>query len=123
MDVIGRLADLSVKRGVGFALLAIVMVMAGLAAFPALAFRTGAALMLLTWAALKIKALQAPHRPYKRTELWMMLEPRPALSPPRAQEIVGGALRAAFERHASYALLAAIALWACGLALSLLGFD
>lgn len=114
---------MSVKRGVGFAVLAVVVVMAGLSAYPVMALRSGATLTLLMWAVLKLKALQAPRRPYKRTEVWILLEPRPALPPLRAQEIIGGALQECFERHAGYAFKGAVTLWLLSFALRLCGIS
>jgi hypothetical protein len=113
---IERAAEHSVARGVGFGALAIALTVAGLAGYPPLALKFGAGLCLLMWAVLRLKALRAPQRPYKRTEAWLMLEPRPNLPPEVAQRLVGAALRAALERHARYALVAAVVLWLASLA-------
>ena len=72
---IERLAELSVARGCGFALIGIVTTMTGLSAEPALAFKAGGILTLLTCAVLLLKAFNALGRPYKRTEVWIMLNP------------------------------------------------
>jgi hypothetical protein len=121
MSAIERAAELSVARGVGFGALAIALVVAGLAGYPPLALRSGAALALLMWAILKLKALWAPRRPYKRTEVWLMLEQRPAWAPEVAQRLIGAALQRTLNRYARLALVAAIGLWLASLALPLLG--
>jgi hypothetical protein len=121
MSAIERAAELSVARGVGFGALAIALVVAGLAGYPPLALRSGAALTLLMWAILKLKALWAPRRPYKRTEVWLMLEQRPAWAPEVTQRLIGAALQRTLNRYARLALVAAIGLWLASLALPLLG--
>lgn len=110
-------AETSVARATGFAALGVLVTMAGLAAYPLLALRTGAALCLLAWAVLRLKAQQAPRRPYRRTEAWLLMEPRPSWPPAIAQRLVGAALERAFLRYARLALLAALGLWAASLIL------
>ena len=102
----------SVARGVGFGALAIGLVVAGLAGYPLLALRTGAALTLLMWAILRLKALRAPRHPYKRTEVWLLLDPRPDWPAEMAQRLIGGALQRTLERFARPVL--AVAPWPCG---------
>ncbi len=114
-------ATTSVARATGFAALAILVTLAGLAAYPLLALRTGAALCLLTWAVLWLKALRAPSRPYRRTEAWLLMEPQPNWSPAVAQRLVGAALEREFRRHARLAFLAALGFWIASLMLRLAG--
>ena len=121
MSEIERAAEQSVARGVGFGALAIALVVAGLAGYPPLALRSGAALALLMWAILKLKALWAPRRPYKRTEVWLMLEQRPGWPAAVTQRLIGGALQRTLNRYARFVLLVAIGLWLASLALPLLG--
>ena len=75
-----ELALLSVSRGCGFAGLAIICFMVGLAGYPEVAMESGAFLMMATAATLVVKADHAVARPYQRTELWILLahEERPA---------------------------------------------
>lgn len=122
MDELGRIeraVEVSVARGVGFGGLAILLTMAGLAGYPVLALESGAALGLLMWAVLELKALQATRRSYKKSEAWLMLDPRPALPPCRAQAIVGSALAATFRRYARRTLAGALLCWLASLALRL----
>jgi hypothetical protein len=121
MSEIERAAEQSVARGVGFGALAIALVVAGLAGYPPLALRSGAGLALLMWAVLKLKALRAPGRPYKRTEVWLMLEQRPGWPAAVTQRLIGGALQRTLDRYARFVLLVAIGLWLASLAVTLLG--
>ncbi len=122
MNEVERAAELSVARGVGFGALAIALVVAGLAGYPQLALRSGAVLALLTWAVLRLKALHAPRRPYKRTEVWLMLDPRPAWPAEMAQRVIGAALQRTLERYARFALVAAVGLWLASLLVPWLGW-
>lgn len=111
MDRIERAANLSVLRAIGFATLAIICGCAGLAAYPLTALYLAAGSTLLMAAILELKARQAPLRPYKRTEVWLLLEPRPQLPPAVAQRLVGAALERAFRRYARTAFVTSLALW------------
>lgn len=117
MDQIERAANLSVLRAIGFATLAIICGCAGLAAYPLAALRLAAGSTLLMAAILELKAQQAPLRPYKRTELWLLLEPRPQLPPAVAQQLIGAALERVFRRYARLALVASLGLWLASLVL------
>ncbi|MFZ1431395.1 MAG: hypothetical protein WAS21_32125 [Geminicoccaceae bacterium] len=111
----------SVARGVGYGALAICLVVVGLAGYPLLALKSGAALTLLMWAILRLKALRAPRQPYRRTEVWLLLEPRPDWSSEVAQRLIGGALQRTLERFARPVLAVALTLWCLSLASSFLG--
>ena len=123
MSDLERAAEHSVARGVGFGALATALVVAGLAGYPQLALKSGAALALLIWAVLRLKAMRAPRRPYKRTEVWLMLEPRPVWPADVAQRLIGITLKRTFERYARYALAAAVGLWLASLLLAASGVD
>ena len=116
MQSIEQAAERSVARGSGFAALAIGVTMSGLAFMPVLSLKTGAATALLTWAVLRLKAVRARRHPYRRTEVWLMLEPRPALSHEQAQRLIGEALERAYRHYATLALAAAIGFWLASLA-------
>lgn len=121
MTEVERAAERSIGRGVGFGALAIALTVAGLAGYPQLALRSGACLALLMWAILKLKALRAPRRPYRKTEVWLILDRRPDWSAEVAQRLIGEALRAALDRYARYVLAAALGLWLASAALPLTG--
>lgn len=115
-DPIERAAELSVQRGVGFATLAILCAALGLAAWPPVALYVAAGSALLMAAVLELKARRAPLRPYRRTEAWLLLDPRPRLPPALAQRLIGMALARAFHHYGRLALRAALLLWLAGFA-------
>lgn len=121
MDRIERAANLSVARAIGFATLAILCGCAGLAAYPSAALRLAAGSTLLMAAILELKARQAPQRPYRRTEVWLLLEPRPQLPPAVAQRLIGTALERTFRRYARSAFATSLALWLASLAVRFSG--
>lgn len=123
MHRIEQAAEQSVRRGVAFGVLAIVVTACGLAAYPVLALQVAAALTLLMWAILRLKAAWAPSRPYKRTEVWIMLEPRPALAPAEAQLLIGRTLEAKFEAYARPTIRVAVGLWGTSLLVRLAGVE
>jgi hypothetical protein len=100
---IERLAEISVARGCGFAGLAIFTFMVGLLGYPKLAFQSGGILTLIACLVLLGRGLQAPSRPYNRTEVWIMLEPGDRPRSVTAQKVIGVALREVYLRFALYA--------------------
>lgn len=119
MDRLRDCAELSVRRGVGFAVLGILSTMAGLVFDPVLATKAGAVLFGLCAGVLAWRARTAPTRPYRSTEVFLMLEERLGLSDEAAQRMIGGVLRDCYERHAVLATWAALALWVASLVLAL----
>jgi hypothetical protein len=115
MDPIARAAEQSVGRAVGFGALGIGCVVLGLAGYPVMALRAGAALTLMMAAILLLKALAAPTRPYRRTELWLLLEVPDQPPADRAQHLVGAALRRVLERYARIAAFTAAGFWLASL--------
>jgi hypothetical protein len=110
-DRIRVLAELSVRRGCGFAALAICTIMFGLFATPLIAVRTGAVLTTLTAAVLFYKGQQALGRNYRHTELWIMLDRNHGLPESYAGRIINTVLRDVYLRHADGAALIALVLW------------
>lgn len=100
-----RLAYLSVGRGVGFACIVVVMFFLAMVEDLANALRAAGFLGLLIAMVLLLKARLAPGRPYKRTELWLMLNPCDRPEPAIAQRLISTALR---EAYCYFALQAAI---------------
>lgn len=119
MDPIRRAAERSVGRGVAFSALGIACTMLGLAAYPPLALGTGAVLTLLVAAVLRLKALAAPTRPYRRTELWLLLGPGEQPPAILAQRLVGATLSRVLDRYAGRAAATAVAFWLASLLLRL----
>jgi hypothetical protein len=114
-----RAAETSVGRAVGFGALAIGCVILGLGGYPVLALRVGAACTMLMAVILLLKALQAPSRPFRRTEVWLLLDRPHWIAPQLAQRLIGGALRETFRRYAGWSAGVAIGLWLASLGWSL----
>jgi hypothetical protein len=104
-------AETSVGRAVGFAALGIGCVVLGLSSYPVLALRSGAGLSLLTAAVLYLHALRAEHRPYRRTETWLLVDWPAALPQELAQRLIGTALGRALQRYAHICAAAAVLFW------------
>ncbi len=96
LDQIETKARLSVARGCGFAALAILTFFVGLSGDMPTALKCAGLLSLLTCAVLILKAQLARARPYKHTELWIMLKPSERPQPAIAQQVIGTVLRETF---------------------------
>lgn len=90
-------------RGCGFAALGIFTLIAGLSPQMVIALKSGGFLCLVLCLALLLKAWNAPNRPYKRTELWVLLAPVERPNADIAQRIISTALRDAYLRFAMHA--------------------
>lgn len=95
-------------------------VMAGLAFDPVLALRTAAILCSMATAVLAWNGWTALHHPYRRTELWILLDRQHGLPEERAQEAIGGILRACYLRHAEFSAAVALGLWLLSIPVGLL---
>jgi hypothetical protein len=117
MHKLEQLAHFSVARGCGFGLLAIATLMVGLSGEFAIALRAGGYLCLVMCLVLISLAWRAPGAPYKRTELWIMLEPEERPHAAIAQQVIGSLLRDIYLRFAlraavlSASLLVMAVLW------------
>ncbi len=123
MDRIRQCAEVSIRRGLGFATLGTFSVMAGLAFDPPLAAKAGAILLALAACVMAWKAWNAPHRPYRATEVYIMLDGRLGLPDEAAQRTVGRILRDCYRRHAEVTAMLAGGLWVVSLLLPLLGIE
>ncbi len=117
MERIRAAANLSIGRGCFFAAMAIWTVMIGLIGNLPHALTGGAALTTITAAVLFIKAAHAPSRPYRNTELWILLDKcdRPA-SAAAAQRVLGGVLAEAYVRYGQWAMGIATFFWVAAIA-------
>jgi hypothetical protein len=120
VDRIRVAAEISIGRAVGFGALAVGTVVLGLIFEPVLALKTGGALTLLMAAILLLKSVRALSQPYRRTEVWLILDRRLGLPEDRAQRMVSQVLHATYHRYARSCLAAAVGLWLLGLAFQLL---
>jgi hypothetical protein len=93
MEKVEQLALISVSRAVGFATLAIGILMLGLSADLPNCLKAGGILTLITSLVLLMKGLRAPQRDYRRTEVWIMMNPNDRPSAAVAQGVIGKALK------------------------------
>jgi hypothetical protein len=110
MDRIEYLADFVVKRGCGFALLAIGTVMLGLSYDLMLCLKSGAILEALHGSVLGIFAYNAPRWNHRSTELWTLLNKGADLPPDYPPELLLEVLRKTYVRYAEYSGFIALAL-------------
>lgn len=110
MEKIEALAEFSVARGSGFALLAIFTTMIGLSPEPQLMLKCGAILCLMACMTLVLKAMMATSRSHRSTELWVLLKPDERPSEAVAQRVISQVLRDAYYRFALYFAMGAGAL-------------
>lgn len=110
MDRIEYLADLTVKRGCAFALLAIGTVMLGLSYDLMLCFKSGAILLALHGSVLGIFAYNAPRWNHRATELWTLLNRGADLPPGYPPELLLEVLRKTYTRYAEYSGIVALLL-------------
>lgn len=112
MERVRYLADLSIRRGCGFGLIAIGTAMTGMAGDLAMAVKGGAIMVTLMGAVLVFKALRASATNYRRTEVWIMLDKQIDGWPPhRLQQLIGGTLRERYLWHAEMTAMVAFAMW------------
>lgn len=111
MDRIRYFADLSVRRAVGFCLLAIFTVFIGLSYNWLMAFRSAAIMLSLMAAALLHCAWRAHRKDYRRREVWVMLDQWHGLPEHRAHHTISDVMRETFLRYAEHGAWAAAALW------------
>jgi hypothetical protein len=124
MDTIRELADHAIRRGLGFAALAVGLTVLALAFEPVMALRTGAVLTAAVWAFLWLSALRAPHRDIRRTELWVLLsgvpgEPLRRLLRGNPQDLLGTLLRDRLLWHADRVAMVALGFWTAALVVAL----
>ena len=102
-----EVAWVSIARACGFAALAIGTFMFGLSGDALMSFRAGGILTLITSLILLVRGLQAPTRPYKRTEVWLMLEPKDRPQAALAQTVIGETLKHTYLTFALHSALIA----------------
>jgi len=110
MDRIEYLADVIVRRGCGFALLAIGMVMLGLSYDLLLCLKSGAVLQALHGSVLGLFAYNAPRWNHRSTELWVLLNKGADLPPNYPPEQLLEVLRKTYLRYAEMAGVVTLAL-------------
>lgn len=121
MGAIENAAYISVGRACGFAGLAIFCVIFGMSFDPALAARIGGGLCVALALVLAAYAYRAPIRPYKRTELWLILAKDKRPPAVVAQRVIGNALRDTYIWFSRQSAIIAMVLLAVSLALQAFG--
>lgn len=114
------MAYLSVSRACGFACLAIFCFMIGMAGYPLVALKSGAVFMMLSAGILAVKAQRSSLKPYRRTELWVLLAPEERPDPRFAQQVIGLTLRDIFFRFSGYFAMAGLCCFAVAMAVQLI---
>lgn len=97
------LARISVARACGFAMIGLATVVIGLSNRLEIAFAVGGCICLIACLILALKAMYADRRPYKKTEVWLMLDPAYRPHAEYAQRVISIARRDAFLHFAHYA--------------------
>jgi hypothetical protein len=120
IERIEQAAQLSVARACGFAAIAIVTFMIGFASSPALCFKSGGIMMLMTTAVLLLKASWVAKQPYKTTEVWLLLRQEDRPNEATAQQIISGVLRDIYLTFAR--ITAGLAAFMLGLSFTILLF-
>ncbi len=121
LDQIKEAADLSIRRGCGFGLIAIATAAVGVSSDAFLAVKLAAICLSSMAAILLVKGMQAPTRNYRRTEVFIMLGRKHGLPEDRAQRVFGSILRERYVWHATVTAVGATVLWGCTFALMLFG--
>lgn len=119
MERIREYADISIGRACGFGFLAVATAMIGTCSEVLLSAKIGATSLTLMSMILVLKAVQAPRRSYKRTEVWILLNRRHDLPETRAQQVFGDILRERYLWHATTAASLALLLWSITFAIRL----
>lgn len=111
MEELRKAAYESVAKACCFGMLAIVCVMVGLSFHPRVMFQAGGGLSLFMTVVLLLKARGAATKPYKHTELWLLL-PKEFRPPDRyAQWVTATVLRDTYLTFAQYTVAISIGLW------------
>lgn len=121
MDRIRYFAQMSVRRAVGFGLLAIGLIAVGLSFDPALALRAVAILLSIEALVLVHCALRAGRVPYRRREIWLLLDGKPGLHDSRIQPVIDQVMAETFLAFAKRLAGPAAAAWVFDLGNRLFG--
>lgn len=120
MDRIKDCAEISVRRGTAFALLAVGTLMIAFSFDVALSLKVGAATMIIMAAILAYRAMVAGSTDYRRTETWLLLGKTHPLPESRRQKVIGSTLREIYQRYARYSAGGAVSLWLASLVIPLI---
>lgn len=113
-------AYISTARGCGFVALGIVTLMIGFVYQPSMSLRIGGACFLIAALILILKARRAPQRPFRDTEVWLLLDEQHRPNRAFAQTAIAHARAEALYHFAHMAATIAAILLASALIASVL---
>ncbi|WP_296576497.1 hypothetical protein [Phreatobacter sp.] len=114
-------AHISTARGCGFVALGIVTLMIGFVYQPSLSLRMGGTCFLIAALILVLKARRAPRRPFRDTEVWLLLDEQHRPNRAFAQTAIAHARAEAFYHFAHVAALLAVVLLGGAVVMGLFG--
>lgn len=109
------------QRACLFGALAIFCTMVGLSFEPRLAFKTGGTMTMAMAIILVFKAHEALRKPYRRTEMWLLLAKEDRPPEAYAQRVSTEVLRETYLRFAFWTSAIAIVMWMTALGFSIAG--
>ena len=121
LDRIEYLAHVSVGRACGFAALGVGTFILGVIGDIKFAFKWGGFFALIVCLVLFLKAILASRKPYRRTEVWLMLKPDERPQAAIAQQIISAVLRETYTQFALTAGLISAFLLGASIVLSVTG--
>ena len=119
LERLEALADLVIRRALGFASLAIVLIFLSLSFQWALALRSAAMLVTLLWLIVLLKPVYVPSQDMRHSELWLMVAERHAPDALPMQAAMRLAFGNRLRWHADRIGAMAICLWALYLLVSI----
>lgn len=120
MDRIRNCAEVSVRRGTAFALLAVGLLMVAFSFDVTLSLKIGAATMIIMATILGYRAMMAASTDYRKTETWLLLGKTHPLPESRRQKVIGTTLRDIYQRYARYSVGGAFSLWLASMVIPLI---
>ena len=119
MERLEAMADLVIRRALGFASLAILLVVLSLSFQLALALRSGAILVTLVWLILLLKLAYVPSQDMRQSEIWLMVAERHAPDALSMQAAMRTAFATRLRWHSDRIGAFAVTLWGGYLLVSL----
>lgn len=121
MEDLQRAAFLSVQRACLFGALAVFCMMVGLSFEPRLAFKAGGTATMAMAIVLAYKAREARSKPFRKTEMWLML-PKDRRPPEAyAQRVSSAVLRETYLNFALWTSAIAVTMWALAFVCAIAG--
>ncbi len=121
MEQIRFFADLSIRRACGFGFLAIATASIACVWDMQIAVKMAATGVSFMAAILLWKAMEAPGKRYRRTEVFLLMNRTHDFPEARAQQVFGNILRERYLWHATVTAVAAAVLWLLMFLLMLIG--